>query len=174
MAKDPAMWTDLAKLLGDLEGEAEENLRAGLAVPGEAGEANGLRPRLEHVFDVRRRYLAEFGEEVFGLYVPVTSPEGSGDFASSLAPGSAVVGVTAEQPFGGRIHVCYEGNLYGAANLADFGGRASCAADRLRTGYPTVARAMVGAEELMLVGRVRPGYAVEPFADAGSRAALAA
>jgi hypothetical protein len=79
---------------------------------------------------------------ILNVYVPV---EGS-RAASSILKGSAVVSDGVERE--GRIHAWYEGNAYGAENLEDLYGRTVVAAGRLKTDYPTVAKAFYHTEEL--------------------------
>lgn len=180
MERDRMVWRDVAEVLEEYEGDQGDQLLD--AKEDEAEEE--LNDRLERVSGVRERYEGAFGEG-FCLYVPAPdfrASEAGRNFAGSLAPGTAIVGGPAGAPYDvGRVHVCYEGNLYGAVNLKTFDARASTAADRLKTGYPTVARALVEAGDLVAVGRVRPnptgaggsGYSVWPSADAGARRALA-
>jgi hypothetical protein len=71
-----------------------------------------------------------------------------------IAKGSGVVGYQGPDDAGGKptFIVSYEGNLYGAANLRDWRDRVMHAADRLATGYPTVARAVLPKEQFDVVG----------------------
>lgn len=50
------------------------------------------------------------------------------------------------------VHIHFEGNLYGAANLNDFNERVLSAAGRLREGYPTSAQAHVPFHLLHEIG----------------------
>lgn len=63
--------------------------------------------------------------------------------------GSAIVGEPADPAV---TVICYEGNRYGA--MRDFAEMILHAADRLITGYPTVARAWVAPNTLVPVGTV--------------------
>lgn len=72
-----------------------------------------------------------------------------------IDPGSGIVGDTAGQ-VEGRILVDFEGNRFGAANIATFADRVSHAADRSRNNYPTTARAALPSEDLVAVGVFDP------------------
>lgn len=80
----------------------------------------------------------------FGVYVPV--PGSRTD--SRITPGSGIVG----RPHDCRIHLHYEGNLYGASNLHDIHTRLLCAWGRLKDRYPTVAQTMVDESEVVKIG----------------------
>jgi hypothetical protein len=85
----------------------------------------------------------------FQVYVPREGVD------TTIASGSGIVGrPNAEDP---RIIVMdYEGNLYGAENLREYGQRVMHAADRSVTHYPTVARRALSlervAEAFVLIG----------------------
>ncbi len=86
-----------------------------------------------------------------------------------LAPGTAVVIAGA--------HCCYEGNLYGASNLARFSERAKVAAGRLFTGAATVARLNLSPQEMderfRIVGQIDDAYKLTLTAPASLVAYLA-
>ena len=54
----------------------------------------------------------------------------------------------------GQFEVYFEGNRYGAVNLATFEQRVLCAAGRLVSKYPTIARAVFAATDFKVVGSV--------------------
>lgn len=85
-------------------------------------------------------------EFVLNLYVPV------GEQAHhEIAPGSGIVGLpSGTMP--GYLKVYYEGNLIGADNLNTWLERVQCAAGRLATQYPTVARSFLPEEGMQQVG----------------------
>jgi hypothetical protein len=76
------------------------------------------------------------------VYVPTTTDTG-------ILPGSGVVGQPQDD---GQVLVYYEGNVYNAINLQTFEDRCKHAADRLRTNYPTVAKALLPADQLLDIG----------------------
>lgn len=78
----------------------------------------------------------------YALYVPL-DPQLGVDHAS------AIVGKTLDD---GRIHIFYEGNRFNASNLKLYAERARSAAGRLHTRYPTIAQAIVRADQLRRVG----------------------
>lgn len=78
----------------------------------------------------------------YDLYLP-TDPR------LGIDPASAVVGKTLED---GRIHVYFEGNRFGAANLKAFADRARSAAGRLHSRYPTIAQAIANPDQLLRIG----------------------
>jgi hypothetical protein len=51
------------------------------------------------------------------------------------------------------VAIHYEGNRYGAIGLERFADRTARAAERLRFGYPTVAKTVVPEDSLVEVGR---------------------
>lgn len=64
---------------------------------------------------------------------------------ASIAPGSGIVGA----PLGeSGIVIFFEGNCYDASNLRDYEDRLACAAGRLFTRYPTVAKMYVPLDEV--------------------------
>lgn len=79
------------------------------------------------------------------VYVP--TPGSSAE--RIIARGSAIVG---ERPQDGRIHVHYEGNVYGSESLARFAQRCLHAAGRYIERYPTVAQVWLEENELVAVG----------------------
>ena len=84
------------------------------------------------------------------LYVFVPAPGGS--LSQTLAPGSAIVGLTPAAGSCGHLRIGYEGNLYGAVNLRRFVERLKCAGGREVTGCATSARCLARESELELVG----------------------
>jgi hypothetical protein len=77
-----------------------------------------------------------------------------------IKPKSAVVGVvhSAQNENCVMLDVYYEGNLYGAVNLVEYDDRLQCAAGRLLTRYPTVARGFWLVDMFDIVGRVSYTY----------------
>jgi hypothetical protein len=73
-----------------------------------------------------------------------------------IAKNSGIVGVIRDgrDPRKRYVLVSFEGNLYGAIGLEKWEQRVMHAADRLATGYPTVARCIVPLDELETVGVV--------------------
>jgi hypothetical protein len=72
-----------------------------------------------------------------------------------IAKNSGVVGVLkGGDPNPKEIEVSYEGNLYGCENLQKWEERVMRAADRLATGYPTVARRILPFEQFETVGGI--------------------
>jgi hypothetical protein len=67
-----------------------------------------------------------------------------------IAKGSGIVGVVN----GEYVHVSYEGNLYRCENLEKWEQRVMHAADRLATGYPTVARGIMPFDEFEPAGYI--------------------
>ncbi len=82
------------------------------------------------------------------IYVPRTPIPHS---LANIKPGSALVG----DPSAARTVVYHEGNVYGADNLRTFAQRLNCAAGRLETRYPTIARISVNNDDLVDVGTAR-------------------
>jgi hypothetical protein len=82
------------------------------------------------------------------IYVPNTPIPHS---LANIKPASALVGL----PAADRTVVYFEGNVYAADNLRTFAQRLNCAADRLDTRYPTIARISVNNEDLIDVGTIR-------------------
>lgn len=66
-----------------------------------------------------------------------------------LAAGSGIVGTFQDKT---RILIDFEGNIYGAVNLATWADRIHSAAGRAETKYPTTARRSVRISDLVLVG----------------------
>lgn len=83
---------------------------------------------------------------LINIYIPRagSAPE------SFLLPASAAVG---EPRQSGGVDLWFEGNKHGAENLVRFADRLACAAGRMVADYPTIARAIVRADDLQLVGR---------------------
>lgn len=81
----------------------------------------------------------------------------AGDLAG-VAPGSAIVGRRVAHSV--MFEVAFEGNIYGASNMIRFADRCQVAASRLDTGYPTVARRMVGPASLVDVGEWTGGRVI--------------
>lgn len=69
--------------------------------------------------------------------------------------GSAIVG--ADVRADGNVEVYYEGNRLGAENLRRYEDRLLVAGGRLAQRYPTIARALVPADDLVLVGTLDAG-----------------
>lgn len=85
------------------------------------------------------------------VYLPTLTPGGFFPHAlPSIDPKSGIVGVPAR--IDKNTLVYYEGNRYGAVNIVTWADRVDHAADRLRTDYPTVAKAMVPTDQLTPVG----------------------
>jgi hypothetical protein len=78
------------------------------------------------------------------VYVP------TGSAARTIDRGSGVCSCAEADET--QLLVDYEGNRYGASNLATFGDRVHIAAGRHRERYPTVARGMYPVVELEPVG----------------------
>jgi hypothetical protein len=55
-----------------------------------------------------------------------------------------------------RVLVYFEGNKYGASNMATYADRAMFDHWRMRERYPTVAQAAVAAEQLVRIGMLDP------------------
>lgn len=97
---------------------------------------------------------AERAPEPLAVYVPAP---GLGPL-TAVARGSAIVGPVSCGPGCPRpFAVYYEGNVYGASNLATLAERAESAAGRLRNNHPTTARAVVRAHDVEKVGVLREG-----------------
>ena len=110
------------------------------------------------------------------VYIPKHPP-----LAAVIDRGSAVIGTPASDWFPesdrsgedfGRIVIDYEGAKYGQANMVTFADRATHAADRHSTHYPTVARSFVPADDVTEVGTF-DGERVTPYND-GAAALLRA
>lgn len=85
-------------------------------------------------------------------------PKGAAADRLGIDPGSGIVGL----PFTpSLIEVYYEGNRLGAVNIVTFADRCHHAFDRMRTRYPTVARATVSVEDLTQVGTFFDGHGVD-------------
>lgn len=78
------------------------------------------------------------------VFVPVAGSRTD----SHVTPGSGIVG----QPRDEKIHLHYEGNLYGASNLHEINDRLRCAWGRLKDRYPTVAQVLVEKDDVIEVG----------------------
>lgn len=81
--------------------------------------------------------------ETLAIFVPTDSSPG----CSFIASGAAIVGL---EERGERIHVCYEGDIYGFIG-GGFANRVYHAADRLLHQAPTIARAFLPASDLVKV-----------------------
>jgi hypothetical protein len=84
------------------------------------------------------------------VYIPM--PE----LVDLILPKSGVVGSPVGDksgPFGEQVVIDYEGNRYGAVNMKTWADRVRIAAGRHERRYPTVARAVVPAEQVFVVGR---------------------
>lgn len=79
----------------------------------------------------------------------VLVPKSESRAALAIDPGSGIVTKTGETP---RRIVYFEGNRFGASNLSTFEERVQCAAGRLYTNYPTIARGLFPASEFDTVG----------------------
>lgn len=94
------------------------------------------------------------------VYVPV-----KGSAAEHMIDaGSGIVGVLVPDPHGAgedRVHVYYEGNRHGYANVVTFADRCELAAGRLWEAAPTIARAVLPAVELTKVGVFTEGHGVD-------------
>ncbi len=104
------------------------------------------------------------------IYIPKAT---AAEFAS-IAPGSGIVGV----PLGKNGTVLYfEGNRYDASNLRDYEERVACAAGRLFTRYPTVAKMYLPAGEentrFIAVGTIDRKYRITYLDDRLKEQALA-
>ena len=69
-----------------------------------------------------------------------------------IAERSAIVTTDEERADDELFPVYFEGNCYAFPELATFGARLRCAADRLAQRYPTIARALVKASDVQCVG----------------------
>jgi hypothetical protein len=69
--------------------------------------------------------------------------------STTIVRGSGIVGTPLAR---GRVEIHYEGNLYKAANIRTFADRVHHAAGRHLADYPTAARDVVAAEDLVAVG----------------------
>jgi hypothetical protein len=101
----------------------------------------------------------------YTLYVPAAAALPTG---RRILPGSAIVGETLGDNT--RILIHYEGNAYGAVNLNVFADKADTAAGRLATLYPTVACAILSADELREAGSFDPFLGVVTVFDADALA----
>ena len=85
--------------------------------------------------------------EAFTIYLP----EPGSAAAGTIRTGSGIVGQARPDALG-RITIDYEGNLYGASNIATYADRVGQAAGRAAEHYPTVARMSVPAGDLWRIG----------------------
>lgn len=83
---------------------------------------------------------------VLDVYVPVAGSA----LEQAIAPRSAIVG--SEVAGSDRVRIDYEGNLYGAESMVRYEDKLLHAASRHVTRYPTVARRVVEADQLLRVG----------------------
>jgi hypothetical protein len=78
-----------------------------------------------------------------------------------IAPGSGIVGLSRDN---GGVLLYFEGNLHNAENLRTYEERLACAAGRLFTRYPTVAKILLSREdverELIAVGTIDRAYKI--------------
>lgn len=86
-----------------------------------------------------------YEETQFDLYVPAANAN------TGIDPGSAIVAPVTERGKE-RIFVHFEGNRFGAENMRRYDERCLHAAGRAATRYPTIARASIGADNLVFVG----------------------
>jgi hypothetical protein len=103
------------------------------------------------------------------MSIAVYVPKGAARWL--IARGSGVVG--SRRGPTERVTIDYEGNLYGAVNLACYANRVARAYYRHATDYPTVARAYVPPEELLQVGWYEPGLGQVTLFTGGAVADLA-
>lgn len=106
---------------------------------------------------LENKSLTEFGvnaianarpDTLFRMQPDPSNPTG-GDTAFQIAPNSGIVGRILTETTGIQgMNTYYEGNLYDAVNLRTLSEREHCAADRLVTKYPTVARTFIPKKEL--------------------------
>ena len=91
------------------------------------------------------------------VYVPAPVGDRGRDAALSLIlPGSGIVGYDDGD---GLLRLYYEGNKYGAVNLATWEQRVKCAAGRAFERYPTVAMlAFIDADQVVRVGQIDNHY----------------
>lgn len=87
------------------------------------------------------------------MLLTVYVPAPDSPFSALVWAGSAIVG---RQPHGGQVEVYYEGARDGRA--PHLHARLELAAGRLLERYPTVARALVPAQELVAVGAYDPDW----------------
>lgn len=80
------------------------------------------------------------------VYVPAP---GAKMLASLLDPGSAIAGIELQ---GGDVLIYYEGGRYGQVGFDRYETRLLHAAGRLVQRYPTVARSVEAADDLVCVG----------------------
>src|ERR1035437_2667801 len=85
-------------------------------------------------------------DRIMEVYVPAEDSP----LKAVIKQGSGIVGLDEEDE---HVTIYYEGNVYGAMNLKTFKERIACAAGRLATKYPTVAKMRAKREELVLVGQ---------------------
>lgn len=90
------------------------------------------------------------------LFVPAAHTRG---ITQQIRPGSAMVGSKA----GNLWLVDYQGNANGAVNLQTFEERLQSAAGRHAQRYPTIARTMADAADLVAVGEVRHSEALKAW-----------
>ena len=69
----------------------------------------------------------------------------------SIQPGAGIVGSQSAE-HRDKVLIDYEDNRVGAVNIQTFADRVRHAADRHRTGYPTVSRMLVDDDDLLHVG----------------------
>jgi hypothetical protein len=88
---------------------------------------------------------------ILAVFVPNECNDRGRLFAAQVARGSGIVG-RLTLTTAGLQEVCYEGNLYGAANIVTYADRIYQAAARLVSRYPTMARVTLPPSAIYLVG----------------------
>ena len=81
---------------------------------------------------------------------PVYVPRPDSAALQHVLPGSGIVGFPMRSD-PATIHIYFEGNRYGAAEMARFADRVKFAVSRCRNNYPTTAQAHVQATDLFQV-----------------------
>lgn len=89
-------------------------------------------------------YQPDYKETEFDLYVPAGAEYG-------IDPASAIVAGKSYRDQE-RVLVYYESNRFGAENVVTYKDRAQQAAGRAAMNYPTIAKSMLPASELIRVG----------------------
>ena len=84
----------------------------------------------------------------------VLKPKPGTNADRTIVKDSGVVGIGSIEGTPPGYLVSYEGNLYGAVNLNKWEERVMHAADRLATGYPTVARGEFPQSDFEVVGQI--------------------
>jgi hypothetical protein len=81
--------------------------------------------------------------------MPVYVPAPTSPLRHTIRRGSGIVGVPHADGF---VRIDFEGGIYEQAEMRRYANRVLHAAGRARANYPTVARALVRADELVEVG----------------------